>query len=55
MLGVFAPSFLCAWNQILWRNLQTRVLLCDILHVLLQLFNEYSEYEVVDQFLQNPF
>ena len=29
MLVVFTPSFLCAWNQMPWRNLQKIVLLWD--------------------------
>ena len=40
MLIVFAPSALCVWNQMPWRNLQTIVLPQDFLHILLQWFNE---------------
>ena len=43
MLVVFAPSFLCVWKQMLWKNLRQIVLSRDFLHELLGCFDGESE------------
>ena len=42
-LEVFAPSSLCVWSQMPWRNLQIRVLLWGFLNEFLLRFNKLSE------------
>ena len=41
--GVFAPSSLCIWNQMTWRNLQTIVLPWDFLLKFLRCFDRLSK------------
>ena len=44
MPEVFSPSFLCVWNQMIWRNLQSTILLQDILQQLFRLFIRLCEF-----------
>ena len=45
-IKIFAPSSLCIWSQMPWRNLQIRVLPQYLLHELLK-FDGLSEFLIL--------